>query len=493
MRKPDDKDVMRKRDDKEMKVTPLEGFPPVERWDDWTEFDAAAWPRKVERHMTLVPTTCFNCEAACGLMAYVDKESMAIRRLEGNPHHPGSRGRNCAKGPATLNQIEDPERILYPLKRTGARGSGKFERTTWDEALGAIAEAVGSALREGRHDQVMYHVGRPGADGYMDRVLRSWGVDGHNSHTNVCSAAARLGYALWGGADRPSPDFANARYIMLISAHLETGHYFNPHAQRIMEAKSAGTKLCAVDVRLSNTASMADEWLAPYPGTEAMMLLAMARVILTENLHNAAFLREWTNWREMPGIDAGGEADFDSFLAALQEHLAPYTPENAAEECGLTAEQIVRVARDIGAAGTAFAAHVWRSAASGNLGGWQVARCLQLLVVLVGGVGARGGTNPNTSDKFVASPFSSPPPQNRWNELLYPREYPLSHHELSYLLPHFLTEGRGRLAAYFTRVYNPVWTNPDGLMSACGADPGVERDGPVRRLRAAHGRRGRAP
>jgi anaerobic selenocysteine-containing dehydrogenase len=64
----------------------------------------------------------------------------------------------------------------------------------------------------------------------------------------------------------------------------------------------------------------------------------------------------------------------------------------------------------------------------------------------------------------VASPFMSPPPQNRWNELLYPKEYPLSHHELSFLLPHFLTEGRGRLAAYFTRVYNPVWTNPDGLM-----------------------------
>lgn len=456
--------MMRKPQDKEMKVTPLEGFPPVERWDDWTEFDAAAWPRKVPRQMTLVPTTCFNCEAACGLMAYVDKETMSIRRLEGNPHHPGSRGRNCAKGPATLNQVEDPERILYPLKRTGARGSGKFERTTWDEVLGAIAEAVGGALREGRHDQVMYHVGRPGADGYMDRVLRSWGVDGHNSHTNVCSSAARLGYALWGGADRPSPDFANARYILLISAHLETGHYFNPHAQRIMEAKSAGTKLCAVDVRLSNTASMADEWLAPYPGTEAMMLLAMAHVILKEDLHNAGFLREWTNWREMPGSKADGEADFDTFMAALREHVAPYTPENAAEECGLSAEQIIRVARDIGAAGTAFAAHVWRSAASGNLGGWQVARCLQFLVVLVGGVGARGGTNPNTSDKFVASPFMSPPPQNRWNELLYPQEYPLSHHELSYLLPHFLTEGRGRLAAYFTRVYNPVWTNPDGLM-----------------------------
>jgi anaerobic selenocysteine-containing dehydrogenase len=70
----------------------------------------------------------------------------------------------------------------------------------------------------------------------------------------------------------------------------------------------------------------------------------------------------------------------------------------------------------------------------------------------------------NTQDKFVPLPFLKPPQQTVWNELLYPREYPLAHHELSYLLPHFLMEGRGKLAAYFTRVYNPVWTNPDGMM-----------------------------
>jgi anaerobic selenocysteine-containing dehydrogenase len=68
------------------------------------------------------------------------------------------------------------------------------------------------------------------------------------------------------GADRPSPDHENAKFILLLSAHLETGHYFNPHAQRIIDAKSKGAKLCAIDVRLSNTASLADYWLAPWPG-----------------------------------------------------------------------------------------------------------------------------------------------------------------------------------------------------------------------------------
>jgi anaerobic selenocysteine-containing dehydrogenase len=110
----------------------------------------------------------------------------------------------------------------------------------------------------------MYHVGRPGEDGYANRVLQAWGVDGHNSHTNVCSSSARLGHFLWTGADRPSPDYANARTILLLSSHLETGHYFNPHAQRIVEAQSQGATVITIDPRLSNTAAKADLWLPAY-------------------------------------------------------------------------------------------------------------------------------------------------------------------------------------------------------------------------------------
>ncbi len=446
-------------------ITPLESFPPIDQWDDWVEYDAAAWPKKVQKRYMLVPTTCFNCEAACGLVAYIDKETMQVQKLEGNPYHPGSRGKNCAKGPATINQINDPQRILYPLKRVGPRGAGKFERTTWDEVLDTFAAKIRKALLQDRRHEIMYHVGRPGADGYMDRVLQSWGIDGHNSHTNVCSSSARLGYALWSGADRPSPDHANAKFILLLSAHLETGHYFNPHAQRIIDAKSKGAKICAIDVRLSNTASMADYWLAPWPGTEAMLLLAFAHVILQEGLFDRSFLEQWVNWRDF--LRAHGpeaEPTFDRFIDELKKHYAYATPEAAETECGVDAELIRTIAREIGAAGSALATHIWRSAASGNLGGWQIARCLQLLVVLTGAVGTKGGTGLNTDNKFVPAPFLKPPPQDIWNELLYPREYPLAHHELSYLLPHFLEEGRGKIAVYFTRVYNPLWTNPDGMM-----------------------------
>ncbi len=452
-------------DRKTMTVTPLASFPPVDRWDDWEEYDAAAWPRKERKRYSLVPTTCFNCEAACGLMAYVDKDTGEVRRLEGNPHHPASRGKNCAKGPATLNQINDPGRILYPLKRSGPRGSGQYERTTWDEVLDTFASRIRAALIEKRHNEIMYHVGRPGADGYMDRVLRSWGIDGHNSHTNVCSSAARVGYALWSGADRPSPDHENAKFMLLLSAHLETGHYFNPHAQRIVEGKRRGATICVIDVRLSNTAARADYWLAPWPGTEACLLLAIANILIRDNLFDRSFVEQWVNWRTyMRALHPDDTCTFVQFIARLQERYAEYTPERAAEECDVDASKIEDVAREIGNAGSALATHIWRSAAAGNLGGWQVARSLQFICVLMGAVDSLGGTNLNSTNKFVASPFLTPPPQKMWNELLYPREYPLAYHELSYLLPHFLEEGRGQIDTYFTRVYNPLWTNPDGMM-----------------------------
>ena len=137
-------------DHRTLRTTPLENFPPPDQWDDWRELDPKAWPRKVEKRYSLVPTICFNCEAACGLVAYVEKESGQIRKVEGNPFHPGSRGRNCAKGPATVNQVHDPDRILYPMKRVGPRGSGRFERVTWDEVLDTLAARIRKAIVEGR-------------------------------------------------------------------------------------------------------------------------------------------------------------------------------------------------------------------------------------------------------------------------------------------------------------------------------------------------------
>ena len=442
----------------------LSAYPPEGSWDHVESLDPAAWPTKVRRSHRLVPTTCFNCEANCGLLAWVDKATGKITKFEGNPVHPASRGRNCAKGPATINQVDDPERILYPMKRVGDRGEGLWERITWEQALAEIGERINTAFREDRHHEVMYHVGRMGDDSYMERVLHSWGIDGQNSHTNICSSGARVGYASWMGFDRPSADFANAKVIFLISSHLEAGHYFNPHAQRIIEGQQNGATVVCVDPRLSNTAAKADHWLSPWPGTEAFLLLAIVRLLLVENTWDAKFFERWVNWETFlrearPDL----EPTFSNVRQALIDQYAEYTPVEAARVCGLEEDQVLEVARVVGNGLGRFASHTWRASSAGNEGGWMVARCLQFLNVLTGSVGTEGGTNANGWNKFIPDTPMHPEPQARWNEMQWPIEYPLTHHEMSILLPHFLKAGRGRIDTYFTRVYNPMWTNPDGF------------------------------
>jgi anaerobic selenocysteine-containing dehydrogenase len=440
----------------------FEAYPAPESWDDWTELDPTTGERRSYR---LVPTTCFNCESACGLVAYVDRETGQVRKFEGNPLHPGSRGRNCAKGPATRNQVDDPERILYPLRRVGKRGEGRWERCSWDDALGDLASRIRAAIVRREPNRVMYHVGRPGEDGFTERVLAAWGVDGHNSHTNICSSGGRAGYAFWMGFDRPSPDYANARVILLISAHLESGHFFNPHAQRILEGKKRGATVIVMDPRLSNTATHADHWLPTWPGSEPAVLLAIARHLIVGRRFDREFVRRWVNWEdylraERPDLE---RPTFDDFVAELERLYGGYTFAYAEAESGVPAATIEAVAEVIAAAGGALAAHNWRASSAGVLGGWQTARCLFFLNVLTGSVGTPGGTSPNGWDKWVPRPPYMPPHPETWNELTWPREYPLAFFEMSYLLPHFLREGRGSLDVYFTRVYNPVWTNPDGM------------------------------
>ncbi len=457
----------------------LTNYPPSELWDDWVEWDGRAWPQKVARRYMLIPTVCFNCESACGLLAYVDKTSLEIKKFEGNPKHPGSRGRNCAKGPATHNQIYDPERILYPLKRVGARGEGKWKRITWEEALSEIATKMRDS-RQKRRDGIMYHVGRPGEDGFTNRAIQAWGVDGHNSHTNICSSGARMGLYMWAAFDRPSPDHTNARTILLISSHLETGHYFNPHAQRIIEGKMKGAKLITFDPRLSNTASMSDTWLPTWPGSESTVLLAIANHLIENDLYDKEFVRRWVNWQDTLTAVRSGQlpvndekleaaikenpASYELFDLLLKDLYGEFTFERAAEESQVAVDRIREAAEHVANCGGKLATHTWRSASIGNLGGWQVARCLFFLNVLTGSVGTPGGTSANSWNKFVPKPFDTPPPGNTWNELHIPHEWPFAFFEMSFLLPHFLEEGRGEIDVYFSRVYNPMWINPDGFM-----------------------------
>jgi hypothetical protein len=157
-------------------------------------------------------------------------------------------------------------------------------------------------------------------------------------------------------------------------------------------------------------------------------------------------VRDWVDWREYLAGARAARVDFERSI----EDLRATTPTRRPTSRGrvrLEAQAIVEVGREIGAAGSAFASHVWRNAAAGNEGGWQVARNLQF-VSCWSAPSARRRHQP-AAGQVRAAPFTaSRAPQDVWSELLYPREWPLSHHELSFLLPHFLLEERPRQARH---------------------------------------------
>ena len=170
---------------------------------------------------------------------------------------------------------------------------------------------------------------------------------------------------------------------MLASSHLETGHYFNPHAQRIIEGMMKGAKLIVMDPRLSNTASMADEWMPTYPGSESAVFMAIAKIILDEGMYDRHFMENWVNWDEyLKKLYPEDPIEFDQFIKRLSQEWEEYTLEYAAAESQIDKDQILRVANLIGKAGKKFSTHVWRGPSIGNLGGWQVSRTLHLLNVL---------------------------------------------------------------------------------------------------------------
>ncbi len=221
-----------------------------------------------------------------------------------------------------------------------------------------------------------------------------------------------------------------------------------------------------MDPRLSNTASMADYWMPSYPGTEAAVLLAMAKVILGRKSLRRRVREELDELGRTGSrrILAPRARAFEALIEALEEALRAvhaavcrerkwsqgrgHRQDSARDRDRRQPICLASVARE-------RVRQTGRMAAGARV---DAAACADRI-----GRNRRRTQSECLEQVCPARPFKIPPPQKRWNELLYPQEWPLCTHEMSFLLPHFLKEGRGRIEAYFTRVFNPVWTYPDGF------------------------------
>ncbi len=377
------------------------------------------------KYYKAVPTTCGMCEAGCGIVAFTEGERVVT--VQGNPLHPNNRGKICAKGIAGLNYLYDPERITSPMKQIGNRGDGQWKRITWDEAYGELVERL---QKSGRKEFVLE--AGPGAASGLGRWLYGLlGVSVLIDSTGWRHANRNTAHELTWGAQEGVYDVSASRYMLNFGANpFENQASYISLAQRIIAAKVENrAKLVTFDVRLSNTAGRSDEWFPVNPGTDGMIALAMARVILKRGLADHEFLEAWTNYP----------------LEALKKHLEPYDIRRAEAISGIKASDIERIAVEVASNKPATVISGGGVTSHGN--GVYNERCMLLLNAVAGTIDAPGG---------YCFPRTYPV-----EELILARYQRKAGFEVYPELGSYLNTGK-ETGVYLSCGANPVYANPVG-------------------------------
>jgi menaquinone reductase, molybdopterin-binding-like subunit len=334
-----------------------------------------------------IRSLCQQCSAGCGITVRVMQgesirtidgqqkrvKAVQAKKIEGNPEHPISMGGTCARGQAGVQALYHPDRIKTPLKLAGPRGSGQYQPITWKEAqqllltwlqqLQATPQAV--AVLTGRKNR-----GTMGQ--LLEQFAAAYGTTNVVSYDPFDPAPIRRAMELTtGSAQLPAVDFARANYLLSFNANL-----FETFLSPVRHIYSYGMfrqgrpgirgKFVQAEPRLSQTAACADEWLPIKPGTEGVLALALAHVIVNEKLYDADFV----------GGSTGGFAEWSAALAS-------YAPDTTAAQIDVPAATITRIAREFAERRPSVAVGDSRDVAS--------LTAIHALNALVGAYGKPGG------------------------------------------------------------------------------------------------------
>ena len=271
-----------------------------------------------------------DCPDCCSLLVNVDDAKGS--RLRGDPDHPITRGFLCGKVAQYLDREYSPDRLLYPQKRTGAKGEGRFTRITWDEALDTIAVRLKSTVSEfGRQSVLPYsYAGTMG-------LLNGGGMDRRFFHRlgasrldrTICSSTGgeALTRTLGNRFGTEPEQFRQSKLIIAWGANiLGTNVHLWPF---ILEARRNGAKLYVIDPIRTRVAKLADRHLAPYPGSDLALALGLIHVIVSENLHDQDYIDQFTN-----GFDE------------LRELASNYPPERVEALTGIGRQEVISLARE---------------------------------------------------------------------------------------------------------------------------------------------------
>ncbi len=320
-----------------------------------------------------VATICEMCFWRCGVLASVADGK--VLRVEGNPDHPLNRGRLCARGNAGTDLLYDPDRLKFPMRRTGKRGDEHFERVTWDVALDDLAKRLKDLKAKYGPESVAFFPHGIHSR-FFGTLMQAFGTPNSAEPSFAqCRGPRDVGYALTFGQGLGSPepvDLEETKLVVLIGSHIGE-NVFTSQVTAFANARAKGARVIAVDPRFSTAASKADWWLPIRPGTDLALLLAWMNVLIGEKLVDEPYLREHATGYEQ-----------------LAAHVREFTPEWAAPITDLPAERIRETARAMGEAKPAVVVHPGRHTT------WygddtQRSRAMAMLTALLGSWGRRGG------------------------------------------------------------------------------------------------------
>ena len=339
--------------------------------------------------ITVKRAICGFCGGNCILNVYM-KDGKIIK-AEGCDSLPGpNKGTICVKGAALKQTLYHPDHLLYPMKRVGARGEGKFERISWDEALDTIAEKMQETKAKYGAKETMVYVGHPKwFRPQITQFSNAYGTPNLGTESSTCNYARVMAFecCLGSGGRKAGPDMQNCNTLLIWGAN-QMYSRSNTWSKNYLKLLERGANVIVVDPRCTPTTEQATMHLRPIPGTDGALALGMARVMITEDLYNKEYVEKYTT-------------GFEEY----REYVMQFTPEYVEKITGVPAEQMMKAARMLAMEGPASLL-MTSSPMVHHINGVQNTRAIALLMVLTGnfgvkgGIGGPGGGKPKLKDSF---------------------------------------------------------------------------------------------
>jgi thiosulfate reductase/polysulfide reductase chain A len=396
----------------------------------------------------VISTVCEMCVWRCGVLARV--QDGRVVKLEGNPNHPHSRGKLCARGQSGLMTTYDRDRVLQPLIRVGERGGGVFRKASWDEALDLTAEKMLDIKERFGPEAMIFSSTHNLSQTQFENLLSAFGSPNYGTQRSLCFNSMVTAFLLTYGIEEPARNYDNVEYVLLVGRNLAEA-ISTSETGALIEAVARGAKLVYLDPRFTKTAAKASEWIPIRPGTDAAFLLAMIHVIVTEHIGDCEFAKAYIQGCE-----------------SLPTAMADYTPEWAEAKTGVPADTIRRIAREFAAAKRRALAHPgWRT--SNFVNSFQTERAIATLNAIVGNVfepnGCLTAEDPEAAGVSLGKPPQPPYPRITAARLDgVPWKYPLVPLKLGVfqeLRDAILTGQPYPAHGWFIARQNPVLSLPD--------------------------------